>query len=203
MSEICEADTPAEHTAIVCTDPDSYVSYLYDGLSRRTSATFGNGRVKTYDYEADSALKSITHQNLIETSPGETHDAVWAFNYTPANQVSSKSLPLDFIYRTASAVDDDYVVNGLNQYTAIKGQAVTYDANGNLTTSGIWAYTYDAENRLITATYVYGPLDRPFFVCLTYSNKLFCNFQHKRIITIKFRFIPLKHGGIHFLLPWV
>ncbi|MEQ8735023.1 MAG: RHS repeat-associated core domain-containing protein [Rhodospirillaceae bacterium] len=146
------------------------------GLSRRTSATFGNGRVKTYDYEADSALKSITHQNLIETSPGEVHDAVWVFNYSPANQVSSKSLPIDFIYRTASAVDDDYVVNGLNQYTAIKGQAVTYDANGNLITSGIWAYTYDAENRLvtatnglITATYVYGPLDRRIAKTVTTS----------------------------------
>ncbi|MEQ9110677.1 MAG: RHS repeat-associated core domain-containing protein [Rhodospirillaceae bacterium] len=176
MSEICEADTPAEQTAIVCTDPDSYVTYLYDGLSRRTTATFGNGRVKVYDYENDSALKSITHQSLIETSPGESHDAVWAFNYTPANQVSSKSLPLDFLYRTASAVNDDYVVNGLNQYTAVKGQAVTYDANGNLTTSGIWTYTYDAENRLITATnglitanYVYGPLDRRIAKTVTTS----------------------------------
>ncbi|MDZ4741535.1 MAG: hypothetical protein SGJ03_16785, partial [Alphaproteobacteria bacterium] len=43
-----------------------------------------------------------------------------------------------------------------------------YDANGNLTGDGTWAYLYDAENRLKSATqngaavasYAYDPLGR-------------------------------------------
>ena len=45
-----------------------------------------------------------------------------------------------------------YTANGLNQYTAAAGAAVTHDANGNLTGDGTWSYGYDQNNRLRTAT---------------------------------------------------
>ena len=44
-----------------------------------------------------------------------------------------------------------YAVNGLNQYTAVGGAALSYDANGNLTGGGGWSYGYDAVNRLVSA----------------------------------------------------
>src|SRR5690606_2561126 len=44
-----------------------------------------------------------------------------------------------------------YVSNGLNQYTSVAGQSLTYDANGNLTKDGAVSYTYDMENRLVAA----------------------------------------------------
>jgi hypothetical protein len=44
-----------------------------------------------------------------------------------------------------------YTKNGLNQYTAAGGATFGYDANGNLTLDGTLIYTYDAENRLLTA----------------------------------------------------
>ena len=41
-------------------------------------------------------------------------------------------------------------MNGLNQYTAVAGNAYAYDANGNLISDGVNSYVYDAENRLAT-----------------------------------------------------
>ena len=43
--------------------------------------------------------------------------------------------------------------NNLNQLTNLSGQALTYDAVGNLTSDGLRTYAWDAENRLVLITY--------------------------------------------------
>ena len=43
--------------------------------------------------------------------------------------------------------------NNLNQLTNLSGQALTFDADGNLTSDGLRNYTWDAENRLVGITY--------------------------------------------------
>jgi len=43
--------------------------------------------------------------------------------------------------------------NTLNQLTNLSGQALTYDADGNLTSDGQRTYTWDAENRLVGISY--------------------------------------------------
>ncbi|MDB0047795.1 RHS repeat-associated core domain-containing protein, partial [Porticoccaceae bacterium] len=60
-----------------------------------------------------------------------------------------------------------YQKNGLNQYTSIASNAMSYDPNGNLIGDGVWTYSYDVENMLktasksgTTATYSYDPLGR-------------------------------------------
>jgi RHS repeat-associated protein len=64
------------------------------------------------------------------------------------------------------SINRGYSVNGLNQYTASGPNALSYDANGNLTGDGGTTYVYDAENRLVsasggrTATLSYDPLGR-------------------------------------------
>jgi RHS repeat-associated protein len=73
------------------------------------------------------------------------------------------------------AVSRSYGVNGLNQYRQIAnaGQpaaTLEYDRNGNLRTDGLSTFTYDAENRLLSAsgariaTLSYDPLGRLFQV---------------------------------------
>jgi RHS repeat-associated protein len=59
------------------------------------------------------------------------------------------------------------VPNNLNQYSSVGGVAYTYDYNGNLTGSATNTYSYDSENRLIsaaktgtTATYTYDAFGR-------------------------------------------
>ncbi|MBX3564037.1 MAG: hypothetical protein KF730_05605 [Sphingomonas sp.] len=36
-----------------------------------------------------------------------------------------------------------YTANGLNQYSMVGGNSYGYDSNGNLTSDGTIAYTYD------------------------------------------------------------
>jgi len=45
----------------------------------------------------------------------------------------------------------NYTSNNLNQYTMVDTQSPTYDNDGNMLTNGDWAYTWNAENRLIEA----------------------------------------------------
>jgi RHS repeat-associated protein len=115
-----------------------------------------------------------------------------AATYTDGGQVASLShtwsgaaLTLDYNYnkdqqRTGVAASDrtflpsglaagssTYVTNNLNQYSSVSGTAYTYDKRGNLTKDGVWTYSYDTENRLVSAsktgttvTYAYDALDR-------------------------------------------
>ena len=48
----------------------------------------------------------------------------------------------------------NYTTNELNQYTSITNpnQSPTYDDDGNMLTNGDWTYTWNAENRMVTAT---------------------------------------------------
>src|SRR4029079_12999403 len=51
------------------------------------------------------------------------------------------------------AVTQTATYNNLNQLTDLSGQALTYDANGNLTSDGQRNYAWDAENRLVRVSY--------------------------------------------------
>ena len=51
------------------------------------------------------------------------------------------------LWSVANAVTNSYTANCLNQYTEF-----THDADGNMTQCGDWTYTYDAANRLKTAS---------------------------------------------------
>ena len=44
------------------------------------------------------------------------------------------------------------VVIVVNQYTVAAGATLAYDSRGNLTGDGVWSYTYDADNKLKSAT---------------------------------------------------
>jgi len=56
---------------------------------------------------------------------------------------------------TSNSVTHSYTANALNQYTQITNgglRTLSYDLDGNLTNDGVFAYTWDAENRLISAS---------------------------------------------------
>gem|GEM_PF-3167065 len=58
---------------------------------------------------------------------------------------------------TENTETTEYTANGLNQYSQISAPSVpsvvnpAYDLDGNMLTNGPWAYTWDAENRLVSA----------------------------------------------------
>ena len=162
-----------------------YYTYEYDGLDRLVAikedgvtqaASFGYdaqghqiskilGAVPTtYSYDPIGRLASQT-----DDFTGTTRDQTSTFTYNPANQIVGRTSSNDFYaysgYTTASTV---YAANGLNQYATVGAGTLGYDANGNLTSNGGTNFTYDVENRLVSATgtltadLVYDPLGRLF-----------------------------------------
>jgi RHS repeat-associated protein len=171
------------------THPDStYFTYTYDGLNRATQVfesgttllatiTYDNqGRRQTlsrgasvtstgYAYDPVSRVQTLT-QNL--DGAGTTNDVTFGFTYSPASQVTTRTLSNGaYGFINGPSTSQLLVPNGLNQYTSIFGSTTVspaYDPNGNMTWDGSTTYTYDVENRLIgatggrTATLIYDPL---------------------------------------------
>ena len=178
------------------THPDgTFFTYEYDGLNRplkvRENGTAivatmdwdaqgrrsgeGRGAVSTvYGYDAISRPTSIA-----DDLGGTAADLTTSFGYNPASQIVSRTLSND-AYRFTSHRNTNllYAVNGLNQYGSAGSDRFSYDANGNLITNDVndtngnpiaslhLGFTYDAENRLISASngagLVYDPLGRLF-----------------------------------------
>ncbi len=152
------------------THPDAtYFTYDYDGLDRATivkengaasvaTITYDNqgrrsgsnrgGVATSYGYDPASRLASIT-----DDLTGTASDVTATFGYTSASQMVSRTRSnTAYAFSGYTNVSRTYAVNGLNQYTTGGPAAFAYDANGNLTSDGTNAYSYDVENRLVTAS---------------------------------------------------
>jgi RHS repeat-associated protein len=176
----------ANSNRIRVTHPDgNYFTYDYDGLDRVTTIKelgttnlavipYDNqGRrktmtrgvvVTTYGYDTSSRLTS-----LADNLTGTANDLTSTFAYNPANQITTHTRNNDsYVFPNSVVVSRNYAVNGLNQYLSAGPAVFGYDPNGNLTSDGSVALTYDVENRLTsasgakTAALVYDPLGRLF-----------------------------------------
>lgn len=177
------------------THPDgAFAFYEYDGLDRMTAyresggtllATIGYdsagrrlgqglpGATSSFGYDGASRPIAIGHDL---GGAAIVHDQTLDLAYNPASQMVTRESANDLYAWTAGYnVSRIYETNGLNQYErtltgGTPSAAFTYDANGNLTSDGATSFTYDAENRLLTASggrnaaLVYDPLGRLFQV---------------------------------------
>lgn len=168
------------------THPDSvYFAYTHDGLDRMLHADWwapGSGTVPfmqiTYDAQGRrsdinraSSYTGYSYDGISRLSgqsqrfAGNVGNLNTTFGYNAASQIASFSRDnTDFSFNAYSATSRTYVPNGLNQYAAVGGNTYGHDSNGNLTSDGGTAYTYDAENRLVVASsganLLYDPLGR-------------------------------------------
>ncbi|MBK7473300.1 MAG: RHS repeat protein [Betaproteobacteria bacterium] len=123
-------------------------SYAYDDLSRRTSATFGNGTSASAAYSAQADLASLAHNFA-----GSSADVSFGYSRNQAREITGVNASNPLYKWTGSAPGTrPYVANGLNQYSSVAGTTFTYDGNGNLAGDGVWSYAYDPENRLRAAS---------------------------------------------------
>ncbi|MEO1046590.1 MAG: hypothetical protein AAFX04_14215 [Pseudomonadota bacterium] len=130
-------------TAIDESGSTNLVSYSYDGLGRMTALTRANGISSTMAYDPVSRPVSYDHSGVTDTD----------FAYNAANQIISRTLSnTAYAWGDDANADNDYAINGLNQYTGIgpSGSPVShsYDGNGNLTGDGSSTFAYDIDNRL-------------------------------------------------------
>ena len=110
-----------------------WYSTEYDLLNRPTNATDSVSLVREWLYNRRSELAAAT---VGDDSYGYAYDSI-------GNR----------LWSAANAVTNSYTANSLNQYTAVSaGANPVYDADGNMTGDGTFAYAYDAENRLVSVT---------------------------------------------------
>lgn len=137
--------------------------YRDDGSFDRLKDPYGNVLVD-FDYNPTGTLataawvggapdQSLTYDPVarLQSSTWGGADAVsWSYTRNPANQILTETQSNDAYSWTDFAPKDvAYDANGLNQYAAVGGSAYCYDANGNLTADGEYAYLYDVENRMV------------------------------------------------------
>jgi RHS repeat-associated protein len=152
------------------TYPDGkQVSYTYDALNRLTTLTDWASRTITYSYDAVSNPITLTYPN--STSSAYAYDAVnrllvITHTSTVSGTLATFHYTLDALGHRTQVVDADgtstYAYDPLSRLRQVvypNGEAVTYAYNtvGNRTAmtstvSGVITYTYDAGDRLLTAS---------------------------------------------------
>ncbi len=184
-------------TSVKQSGATAIADFTYDALSRRIQLTHGNGVVTTYAYDAASELTTLTTKTPAAAtvqSFGYTYDPLGnratlttsagthTYTYDVRSQLTQVAYPTGAAFASTTWTYDgpgnrtaaqtaggttSYTPNVLNQYSLVAGVVYHYDPNGNLTNDGTNTYTYDAENRLLSATtpngtssYTYDPLGR-------------------------------------------
>jgi len=133
--------------------------YNYDSLNRRTELKFGNGTTQTQTW--DGASRPDEWKLFLANAD---HNDQRKFSYNAADQLTSETNAAVYDY-TGYAATLGPVADGLNR-DATLALVGSYDANQNLISDGRHTFTYDGENRLLTASWPssatldYDPLGR-------------------------------------------
>lgn len=144
-------------------------TYAYDPQGRTTSVTYPNGTSQSFAFDPLSRLASLG----IDIT-GTSADTSRTFGYNPAGQIAQVTGSNDsYAFGGLVNVDRPYTVNGLNQLTSAGATALSYDARGNLNSSGADSYAYTSENLMAARTgqvnLAYDPLGRLYQTDATVS----------------------------------
>jgi RHS repeat-associated protein len=122
------------------TQGSTSVAISYDAASRRTSLTLPNGIVATYTYDSASRLTGISYA-LSGNPVGDL-----SYSYDAAGRIVGRTGSLSTVALPQAVSGNTF--NAANQMTSFGSEALTYDANGNLTADGTNTYTWNARNLL-------------------------------------------------------
>ena len=142
------------------------VEYTYDELGRIDAKTTRNGTLTrgtsyhitsetregvttTYSYDGLGQLTRVNDPH--DTASGNT-GTTWVYNYDRGGNITSK---VRYAYTTGTlgtaleTIPYSYTdSNWKDKLTAYNGQAITYDAIGNLLSDGTWTYSWQAGRQL-------------------------------------------------------
>ncbi|WP_168454852.1 RHS repeat-associated core domain-containing protein [Sphingopyxis microcysteis] len=122
-------------------------TFGYNNRGQRTSLARLSGGATSYGYDPVGRLATLT-----DDLAGTSADTTSTFGHNPASQIIMRTRSNDAFVGSDTDRTLRYTVNGLNQYATVGPATYGYDANGNLTGDGATTYTYDVENRLVSAT---------------------------------------------------
>lgn len=127
------------------------LSYLGQTGQLTERALAGSTLATTWGYlpnSGDRRLASISNTGLASSQYSD-----FTFTSMPEIPISgaTESSDVATAYPTTGTQSANY--NTLNQLTTLSGQALTWNADGDLLSDGTRAYTWDAENRLTRITY--------------------------------------------------
>ena len=146
----------------------------YDVLGRRATLTYPNGIVGTYTYHAEQPtwLTGISYVGMLSPYSVMYPSFDMVGNRMAKSDEISSLFTYDDVYRLKSATGtgesytydsvgnrrsgpkttDSYTYGADNQLLTGPRANYGYDVYGNLQTAGIWAYTWNLENKLVKAT---------------------------------------------------
>jgi len=120
-----------------------------DQIATRTLASSPLATTWSYlDNTGDRRLAGIANTGL---AAGQF--STFQFTTTPEDFITSITETSDAAIAYPAAGTQTATYDNLNQLTNLSGQALTRDANGNLTADGLRTYSWDAENRLVGIAY--------------------------------------------------
>jgi RHS repeat-associated protein len=123
--------------------PAGLYTQTYSNAGALDVLTKGGGST-TYTYDALGQLTTLTND-----LSGSTNDVTWNFtNRNPVGQIAAKSASSQWYnYKAIASAANSRSYDGLN-----RDISHGYDSRGNLTSDGVRSFTYDLDNRLLTAT---------------------------------------------------
>ena len=132
-------------------------NYQYDNLSRLLSVLHGGG-VDGANYTYDNAGNRTSKQNLLSgTTENYSYDALYELTQVVSGGNTTQSYTYDPVGNRLSSLNlSQWNYNSSNELVSTPTGTFAYDKNGNMlsktTSEGTWNYTWDYENRLISAT---------------------------------------------------
>jgi RHS repeat-associated protein len=137
-------------TGLMHNNPGTFAgfNYAYDNEGNKQFEQKTQDATHSEAYQYDATYRLITY--LVGPLVGSTVPV-------PSTQTSYGLDPVgNWKSKTTNGVTQARTHNAVNELTAISGTALTYDANGNVSNDGAYAYAYDEENRLAAVTRVSG-----------------------------------------------
>ena len=118
------------------------VQLAYDADNRTALLTLPNGITVNYGYDSASELTTLTYAQSNGTSLGNL-----AYSYDQDGRVITKTgVFATDVLPTPTTTAPTFDLN--DRETSFNGQALSYDADGNLTFDGTNTYTWNARNQL-------------------------------------------------------
>jgi RHS repeat-associated protein len=134
---------------------DFSFSYLGETLQPTKRQLAGSTLSTSWSYLPNSGDRRLAGISNVGLSSGQY--STYSYTTTPEKFITAISETSDSppVYPTPGTQTASY--NNLNQLTGLSGQALTYDADGNLLSDGQRDFSWDAENRLVGITYPGAP----------------------------------------------